>query len=237
MSPDDGRTYLDADARTRSYYHGVGFLSLNEVESPLANRHYLAPLHLWSADFNAIQCGQIEADAEGAGPDFLIRHRTHAVSAILSSAAFLEALVNEVLQDAVDSTAFNVASDVVDFDAKTLRRLATFWTETSRAGKYVSTLDKLNMVLVLIGRNEFDKGVRPYQDVQAVVKLRNKLVHYQPRSQLASEEHVLKKYLTGRFETKFTCKRTGRLVPNSMSRRRLRSMGSRLKQTTCRQLG
>lgn len=65
-------------------------------------RSYMAPEHLWSARHTTRLCREIEKREEATG--IINRpHRSYAISAVLSSVAFLESYINEILQDVADS--------------------------------------------------------------------------------------------------------------------------------------
>jgi hypothetical protein len=81
----------------------VDHLGEVDVTADAETRHNLALQHLWNARHAARLCGECEAHLI-ADDDHEINHelRGHAMTALISAAAFLESLVNEVFQDAVD---------------------------------------------------------------------------------------------------------------------------------------
>jgi len=44
-------------------------------------------------------------------------------------------------------------------------------------------LQKYQIALAIAEKPTFDKGQNPYQDVSSLIKLRNKLIHYEPSSE------------------------------------------------------
>ena len=70
----------------------------------VASRQYLSTLHLRSSENAAKQCAVREAELLGV-THYTIDHRSLAINAVLSAVAFLEALGNEVFQDAAAVTA------------------------------------------------------------------------------------------------------------------------------------
>jgi hypothetical protein len=51
-------------------------------------------------------------------------------------------------------------------------------------------LEKFEFALVVKGGPAFDRGASPYQDVAAVIRLRNGLIHFKPEWLSAQEEHA-----------------------------------------------
>ena len=82
----------------------TGTVAVGDVPASLRflSRRSLALQHLWSALHNARLCRDLEAQLVGNVP-FHIQHRASAINAVLSAVAFVEALVNEVFQDATDA--------------------------------------------------------------------------------------------------------------------------------------
>jgi hypothetical protein len=158
----------------------------------VSSRQYLSTLHLWSSEHAARQCSDREAELLGVA-HYTIDHRNLAISAVLSAVAFLEALGNEVFQDAADrhrrehdSPRINALSD------QTVARLGEFWQACKEGEKYVGVLDKLQMALLLADAEQFDAGAPPMQDAGYLVKIRNDLTHHRPISRVHGVED--KKY-------------------------------------------
>jgi hypothetical protein len=68
-------------------------------------------------------------------------------------------------------------------------------------------LEKFQLALALAGKDLFDRGKRPYQEVALLVRLRNALVHYVPEwvtyvspETEALENQGIKESLSGKFE-------------------------------------
>lgn len=76
--------------------------------------------------------------------------------AVIFSMCYLEALVNRKVQDAVDEGL------IMDLE-KVLR---------------MSTLDRFQHFLDVKGKERFDRGRRPFQDIDLVRLVRNAIVHY-----------------------------------------------------------
>lgn len=99
--------------------------SSNLTVGAVSTRHYYAAEHLWSARESAQRCTKLEQELQGVRATD-IPHRSYAVAAVLSSAAFLEALVNEVLADADDP---NYMSRVAALTPSSRQALGQYWTQ------------------------------------------------------------------------------------------------------------
>lgn len=97
--------------------------------------------------------------------DFWESIQANAIATILTSVAALEAYLNELFVDH-DKTFPDVRIDV----------MAKLWELYEQK----SILDKLAFALLLRQGSPFDKSTSPYQDVNALIKLRNALTHYKP---------------------------------------------------------
>jgi hypothetical protein len=61
--------------------------------------------------------------------------------------------------------------------------IADFWGMTEEENKStISIMDKYQLALRFCGKAPFKKGESPYQEVDCVVKVRNALMHYKPKS-------------------------------------------------------
>lgn len=68
----------------------------------LAIRQYISVIHLWNARHMAWRCRQRQNALVSAGvPGVDIQHSSFALSSIVASTSFLEALINQVWVDAV----------------------------------------------------------------------------------------------------------------------------------------
>lgn len=160
-------------------------------------RAYFSSYHLWAARAFCASAEAIEAAHTGPA-SFDISHRAFVINAILSSAAFAEAAINEIYQDAADGH----ASYTKDLDEAAVAILADYWNMTEVKGKsHVSTLDKYQLALRFLGHEPLDASTQPYQDANLVMKLRNTLVHYKPESISPGEKHRLSQQLQGKFDS------------------------------------
>jgi hypothetical protein len=156
----------------------------------VASRHYLASEHLWTALHGARQAQQKE-DTRTQGVGFSPEHQSHVISSLLASVAFIEAVVNEVFEDAADSN-----TRVAALGARCLELMAETWATAERS---LSALDKYQSALLFADKPRFKKGENPYQDVDSVILIRNNLIHFKPRWHTHGEAEQFKKRLRNRF--------------------------------------
>ena len=100
-------------------------------------------------------------------------HRSFAIACVFSSVAFLEAGINEVFASAAHPN-LQVGGHLPNDERQALESMRPYLST-------LSTLHRFQAALLLLRRNAFDPGAAPFQDVALVVRLRNALVHYEPR--------------------------------------------------------
>ncbi|SDH18900.1 hypothetical protein [Pseudonocardia oroxyli] len=156
----------------------------------VASRHYLSAEHLWSALHAARRSRELEAEV--AGPGFDPEHRSYVISALLSAVAFLEAVVNEVFEDAVDRN-----DRVKPLGLRCTELMAETWATSERS---LGTLERYQLALLMADKARFGKGENPYQDASSVIGIRNSLTHFKPRWHQHGEVEKLEKSLSGKFD-------------------------------------
>jgi hypothetical protein len=148
-------------------------------------RHSIALQHLW----NARHAARLAAEGEATKDRTNFRAvRGHSMSAVISAAGFIEAIVNEVFANVADwqpgrSGREGLADETVD----TMRRL---WNgpETVTGGPPVRSesiekkfvLKKYQIALTAAGKAKMKTDRKPYKDANLLVILRNLLMHYKP---------------------------------------------------------
>ncbi|MGE5443122.1 MAG: hypothetical protein ACM3SR_00780 [Ignavibacteriales bacterium] len=158
-------------------------------------RAYYSSYHLWAAN-HFVQLGVNIETAHSGKPIFIIEHRTYVTNAIFSSVAFMEAAINEIFQDATD----NHQSYISPLDADTQALMVTLWDLTEERNRSAfSVLDKYQIALTFAREKPFPKGDLLYQDTDLVIKLRNELVHYKPKTLGGSDIHKFENSLRGKF--------------------------------------
>lgn len=123
-------------------------------------------------------------------------HSGYVLSAVINSAVFLEAAVNELFADAYENHGVTDDGYIAPLDEKTRHRIAAWWGEH---GDRSPILSKYQMLLALADQPRLDRDAAPFQDAAALVKLRNRLVHYEPETLFAVKEHAVEKQLGGKF--------------------------------------
>lgn len=104
----------------------------------------------------------------------LLVHRAYVISAVTSSAAALEAMINEAFVDAAETEGSCVAS--LSSDARS--KLATMWA-VPRTSKF-AILDKFDVACLLITGKGLDRSHHRWRNASWVVRLRNDFVHSEP---------------------------------------------------------
>ncbi|AYE95710.1 hypothetical protein C0J29_13755 [Mycobacterium paragordonae] len=158
-------------------HSGTAMLTVEaKLSASVSIRNYLSGQHLWNARREAWLCRKRE-DLLLAEPNADLRLRSHAMASVLSAVAFLEAVANEVWQDAADRQPGHIEG-IPDTAVSTMREL---WNGKDRAERMLSVLSKFQVALVCAGQAPMDRGSEPYQSANVLIGLRNALVHFTPR--------------------------------------------------------
>lgn len=152
-------------------------------ENASASRRYFSHSHRLAAYLAGSRAAELEEAAIANrisvdDPNHLVEQQALVISSIVSSFAFLEALINELLADSHDPRAeiilhMSISSDAIKALADLRRRLA----ENDRR---TPTLSKYRCALEATGKDPFAPGQQPMQTVRLVGSLRNYLVHNEP---------------------------------------------------------
>lgn len=160
-------------------------------------RQYLSAQHLWSARYAARRC--VEREAEVLSQNSIdIEHRSLAIIAVMSSVAFLEALVNEVWCDVIDTKPGERNTRLEGLPESGRELMRELWAKDGLE-RSLTVLQKYQLALGFSGHPRFDNGTDPYQNVNRLVRLRNALVHFMPETHDIDIEHKLEKQLKGVF--------------------------------------
>ena len=159
----------------------------------LTIRGYYSGHLLWTAQHEAELAGQIEAALAAGESRFSIEHRGYVLSSVIASVAFLEAMVNELYQDAADGHAGYVGS----LPAECRRLMADLWRVGE--GERLGVIPKCEMLLSFAGAS-LDRGGQVYENAKLAIKVRNTIVHYRPEDRSPDfEAHAMERRLRGRF--------------------------------------
>jgi len=133
-------------------------------------------VHLLSAATFSRAAGAIEAANAGKPlEDFWDDLQAQALAVVLTAVAGLEAFANELFVDHAEV-----------FPELRLEVMAKLWELYEQK----PILEKYEFALLLRQGKPFDRGAHPYQDVVALIKLRNALTHYKPEWSDQQEEHA-----------------------------------------------
>ena len=157
--------------------HGTG-----RVVSNFALTHLLAGIEF------AKRTGEIEAAHKGQPfGNFWQDISIYWSGAIMSSVAALESLINELYLQ-TNSPLQNVDGDFDDF----------FWGNRGLERKPI--LQKYQAALAQLGVTPFDQESDPYTAVEALIGLRNYIVHFKPLFEEGRRNEDLEATLADRFE-------------------------------------
>jgi hypothetical protein len=136
--------------------------------------------HRWTALHAARLCGQLESQLKRNDPK--VEHRSQAMIAVFFAAAFLDALVNEVILDVIDPEV--PAAHVANIPTDTAT-IAAF----RRALNEPSTLEKYQKALTAAGKLPYTETRNPFKRAQLLLRFRNHLVHFKPKTRDIHVEH------------------------------------------------
>jgi hypothetical protein len=157
----------------------------------IIERNYTSVFYLWSAEHHAKLAAEIERRHSGPTTGS-VRHRTYVIVAVTDAVAFMESVINELLQDVADSFEIHIRA----LSDTTRERLVGYWV----AGERSSIMDKYDHVLRLGNLAPMDRGAEPFQSAAVLVALRNYFVHYKPENISTSlDPPKLAEKLRGRF--------------------------------------
>lgn len=137
-------------------------------------RSYFSAYLLWDAMHQTALARQIEGKHEGRSR-FDMRHRGFVLSSVIASVGFLEAMINELFQDAFDGhTPAGAGVEPLPLEAR--QRMNQYWVDT-RQGR-TEILDKYQALVEIVGVQRMPHGEAPYQDAATAIGLRNAIVHF-----------------------------------------------------------
>ncbi len=160
-------------------------------------RNYRATQLLWAARRAARESREIEADLAGTHRPS-IELGAVVTNAVLLAVAFMEASVNEVLQDIAESKPGALNSRCVGIAEDAALLIRELWMPPARLER-AGILEKYQVALTASRKPPLAKGANPYQAASKLIDLRNALVHFKPEWQMDDDEHVLERKLDGLF--------------------------------------
>lgn len=170
---------------------------MEAMPARIVMRNYFSTYMLWASKDFASKAGAIEANHDGDSR-FDIEHRAYVLAAVTNAAAFLEAMVNELFQDAADDHGSSSDGYVAPLSPRTRELMREWWVASGEG--FERLLDKIQLLLVFAEKDQFERGAQPFQDAALLIGLRNALIHYRPESIAADTDHRFTKSLRGRFD-------------------------------------
>ena len=171
-----------------------------KAEITLRQKSAFAVQHMMAAARFSRMCGDIEIQHKGESlGSFFDEQITYVSATVLLATASLESNINEYFSDPnahfpeINKRVFDEILVLIEKE---------------------SILDKYQLALVLKGEEKFVKARSPFQDTEALIKLRNGLVHFKPEWHDEQNLHKKIEYrLKGRFEINPFIGRTGVFFP------------------------
>ena len=141
-----------------------------------SSRTSLSIVHLLSAAQFARATGEIEKRHEGQPlGDFWDDLYAQSIATVLTTVAGIEAYANELFVDH--------AQVFPDLRVDVMAKLWELYEQKP-------TREKFEFALLLRQGGPFDRGAAPFQDVAALIRLRNALTHYKPEWSDQLDEHA-----------------------------------------------
>lgn len=171
------------DQPEQSVKPAPGVLPTVSQDATVTQRAYFSAQAILAATRSARLADDIESDHPGDwGDPHVSEHLQAVTSAIVYSATFLEALVNEWYTDAAEPNAGG--GDGIGrsrgLEARTVDLMAGWRQRTGR--QHVPPLLKYQFLLLFADRSQLDEAEEPYQSADLVVKLRNRIIHFEPHT-------------------------------------------------------
>ncbi|MBF9325142.1 hypothetical protein [Mycobacteroides chelonae] len=180
---------------------GPAVASVTGMTARIGVREYFASELLWNANYLVEMAEAREAALLGEGFRGVDRVlRAQVVSSIFQSVAFLEAYANGVWGDAAvaDPTSPPSIPQLTGLSTDALRRLKELWN-TQRVERALSVVEKFQVALTCVNQDRIDMGSEPGQTVAAMIRLRNDLMHFKPKTNWSDEQHHLQQVLQPRL--------------------------------------
>ena len=102
--------------------------------------------------------------------------------------SFLEATINEIFYDSLEHPDGDITVSIVSATKLLLADMAKL-----EVTKPIRMLPKFQMVLALGRKELLDEGETPYQDIHALIIIRNTLIHYKPMWERGKETQTDKR--------------------------------------------
>jgi hypothetical protein len=181
--------------------HHIALNSTLTVKSEvnIGIRNYMSSGMLRTAKRFAAEAQKIETKHVGVWKSpHVEQHMDYAIASIVSSALFMEAMINELYTDASEKHGIDKEGYIAPLDKRTQELMAGWWEETNKG--FDKTLTKYQLLLTFAGKSKLNTSAEPYQSALLLIQLRNTIVHFRPETIYSNQVHELEKKLKGKFE-------------------------------------
>jgi hypothetical protein len=158
-------------------------------------RNYFSTQLLWLAQHQSALAARLEAAHKGRSV-FNMEHRAYVLAGIQAAVGFLEAMINELYQDAADGHGLTGEGYLAPLGHQAVMNMAEYWEETGGRRFVVS---KYNRLLEIVGQDVLHKESDLRESAESLVLLRNAIAHYKSEDVVADIVHGLTHRLEGRF--------------------------------------
>jgi hypothetical protein len=173
----------------------------------ISSRSYLSTQHLWAAQHCAEVAARIEAQhaKEGGGRSrFDPEHRAYVLMCLTEAVSFIEAFLNEMFADAADRHPGEALRSV---PLESVQALAQRWGETSEGR--MGLMKKIRALLVALAVPPPPSNVEPIESVDLLILLRNRIVHFRPKTAIGTDMSELDRQLSKKFPPSVMITTTG----------------------------
>jgi len=142
------------------------------------SRSYYSIGWLTAADIMKANAEEVGGGQERPDQPVADEMRAYVLSAVTASAAFLDAHINELFDDAHEYRDDPASPLLRGLHREAQIRMAALWPHV----KMYRIMEKYAIALDLAEADPFDRGAEPAQSVEDLRRVRNHYIHYQPDS-------------------------------------------------------
>lgn len=162
--------------------------------------------HIRAASFFSRKAYEIEESILGFQDlfnwDLKIEYKSYVTSSVFLSVAFLEAIINEFYSDVADDVVMSLSDHL---DPKKISLLKGLWTQDVPRTAAFRVIQKFEIALLICELEPINKSQIQYGDINALIQLRNALIHYEPEwSIIHSDEKFNEKKMIAKLKNKFS---------------------------------
>jgi len=177
---------------------GLSVTGTSTTSMSLRRRYHMSGQHFRSSAYFARQSYQIEQSGSSLSADDRdMQYMAYVTASLLANVAGLEALINEYFADVVATHLENIKQ--LSDDTREFLRSMWNWNFEKVGGipTQPGVLAKYRKALSLANKAAFEESKPPIEQVQQVIEIRDKLVHYQ--AQFDTDSGTISQH----FETAF----------------------------------